>query len=90
MSFNLALDRAAQGLCAARGDDDGIQALANLDTGAADVGVEAYREEGVNCFAAPSLLPPCSGLGAQPDSTVGWIFWLILPPRGVLPSSARN
>jgi hypothetical protein len=71
MSFGPALDGAAQAFRAARGDDGGIHPLADLSIGATDVGVEAYQEEGVSCFAAPGPMPPRSGPGAQPDSTVG-------------------
>ena len=34
------------------------QPLADLSIGATDVGVEAYREEGVSCFAAPGQCRP--------------------------------
>jgi hypothetical protein len=45
MSFGPALNRAAQALRAARGDEGGIPApLADLSIGATDVGVEAYRK----------------------------------------------
>jgi hypothetical protein len=45
MSFGPALDRAAQALRAARGDDGGTQPLADIGISATDAGVEAYQEE---------------------------------------------
>src|SRR3712207_6809869 len=78
MSCGPAFDRAAQAFRAVRGDDGGIQPLANLGIGATDVGVEAYQEEGVSCFAAPGPSRPDQAPERNPtrssDEYFGFFF----------------